>query len=78
MKKGSVILSVALSLTSCSGNKEQIVKDVCIPINENDGLSLERIATDKKYNVDEVRRVCRQYVKDQVKETEENMKKLGL
>lgn len=74
------IIAIAglLMLASCGTNSKQIIEDVCKPINDDENASLEKLAAAKGHDVDEVRTVCRQYVRDRVKEAEKTMRELGV
>lgn len=67
-----------LLLASCGADNKQIIEDVCKPINQDENASLEKLAATKGYDVEEVRTVCRQYVRDQVQEAEKAMRELGV
>lgn len=72
------VLIAFLALAACESNSPQIIDDVCKPLNNDENVSLENLATEKGYDVARARAVCQQYVRDEVAKTEENLRKLGV
>jgi hypothetical protein len=74
-----IVAAIALvALAGCSSDREQIIKDVCVPINKEGGPKLEDLARAKGYDVEHTKDVCRQYLRDQVQGLSNTVRDSGL
>jgi hypothetical protein len=73
-----VYLLGLLAVAGCGSNHTQVIKDVCVPINEEGGPKLEDLAKAKGYDVEETKTVCRQYLKDEMKRFADGLRASGM
>jgi hypothetical protein len=67
MKTKLLVLSAALMLSACQGEKKQIIADVCKPINDDNTKSFDKLVAEKGYNKEKAQAICHQYVLDMFK-----------
>jgi len=63
-----VILFALLGVAACSGQKDRIITEVCIPIasSPNPEAEFARIVAEKGFEPGEARSVCNKYVRDNI------------
>ena len=66
MKK--VFLFALLGVAACSGQKDRIIAEVCIPIasSANPEAEFARLVAEKGFKSDEARSVCNKYVRENI------------
>lgn len=73
-----VVAAALVALAGCSSDRDQIVKDVCVPINQEGGPKLEDLAKVKGYDVEHAKDVCRQYLRDEMQGLSDKVRDSGL
>lgn len=63
-----IILFALIGVAGCSGQKDRIIAEVCIPIalSENPEAEFARLVAEKGFEAGEARSVCNKYVRDNI------------
>lgn len=76
--KHLLIFVLILTVAGCGPRYDEVVQNVCIPINENENVDIELLAKKNGYDIEDTREVCRQHLRERMIELDENMRILGL
>lgn len=69
---------VLLLLAGCNGDQKQIIADVCVPLDQEQHLPIEKLAAAKGYDLERTKKVCHQYVVDQMADFAKKMREMGV
>ncbi|WP_374540744.1 hypothetical protein [Sphingorhabdus sp.] len=71
-----LIAPLVLALAACGPNKADVVRDICVPNNENEEFDLEKAAKEKGYDIADVQSICRDWFQNELSEFNDKMQEM--